>query len=297
MLSTSTAKGGNVHLNAVPIFDGVDHPEDLCLLTDGRIAFGGERGQLYIGEPSTGKFRKVGSTGGRILGVAVTSDDVLYACDSSRRELISLDLKSGDMGVVTSGSKDHSLRHPNSIALTATGGAFLSDSGAWDGSDGMILFVDVAGVTNVASTEFSAFANGVAISPDGKYLYVVESQFGLSRAEIGPDGTLGRREEIVALPGTVGDGLAFTADGAVVLACFQPNALLHIDAAGTLSTLVNDTSGVYLTLPTNVAFFGDGLTNVAIANLGSRSVVRLHLGIVGSQIERPASGPRRRAKT
>lgn len=270
------------------LFDDVDHPEDVCLTSSGRLVFGGERGQVYLGDPASGDLRKIATTGGRCLGIAVDGADDVYVCDPRRAAIVGVPATGGRPVVVGTGSPDHALRHPNSIAFGPDGIAWLSDSGSWGDDDGALLRLAPDGGMTLASREFPAFTNGIAVSPDGDHLYVIESRFGLSRCAI-RDGVLGEREEIARLDGFVPDGVAFCADGSVVVACFQPNAILHVARSGEVSELLRDDQGVGLTMPTNVAFFGPELASLAIANLGGRSVTRVEPGLVGAPLHRPVT--------
>lgn len=267
------------------LFEDVDHAEAVCRLPDGRLAFGGEAGQVCVGDPGTGVWREVGSTGGRVLGVAVDAQGWIYACDPKRHAIYRV-VEGGPCELVTAGPDEHPLRHPNSLAFLADGSFLASDSGTWGANDGTVIRHSSAGETTLASREFAAFPNGLALSPDSTYLYVAESLFGVSRATVTADG-LGDREEVLAMPGKVPDGLAFTSDGGLLVACYQPNEIWHLSADGALSLLLSDPLGIDLTLPTNIAFFGDRLQELAIANLGARTLVTSRVAMTGSTVTVP----------
>ena len=87
----------------------------------------------------------------------------------------------------------------------------------------------------------------------------------------------GEVERVTRLDGTVPDGIALTADGGVVVSCYRPDRIVHIDAAGAVEIVAEDPQGTLLAAPTNVAFAGPQLDRLVSANLG-----RWHLSLVDS---------------
>ena len=131
------------------------------------------------------------------------------------------------------------------------------------------------GVTEVWTRESIDFPNGLAVSPDGRELWVLESTPGrLVRFAIRPDGTAGSREVLVELPGTVPDGIAFAADGSVVIACYRPDVVLRWRADLGVQILAADSEGTALAAPTNCVFYGPDLASIAVPNLGRWHVTR-----------------------
>jgi gluconolactonase len=82
----------------------------------------------------------------------------------------------------------------------------------------------------------------------------------------------GDTEQITRLEGTVPDGIAFTEDGGVVVSCYRPDRIVHIDRGGRVEVVAEDPQGTLLAAPTNVVFVGDVLVS---ANLG-----RWHLAAI-----------------
>jgi len=107
-------------------------------------------------------------------------------------------------------------------------------------------------------------------------LYVAESFLpGVSRIEIEPDGSAGRRSVAATLPGTVPDGLGFGPDGALYVACYEPSQVLRLSQDGGAATVVaHDPTAHLLCHPTNLAFRGD---TMLLANLGRWHLTALDL--------------------
>ena len=123
------------------------------------------------------------------------------------------------------------------------------------------------------------FANGLAIAPDGRHLYVVET-FGnaVFRVPIRDDGTPGDREEVASLPGVWPDGLAFDVEGNLYVGCYEPSQVLRIDPKGSVEVLFRELSAHLLAHPTNLAFRG---TTMFTANLGRWHISQLEVGVEG----------------
>ena len=159
------------------------------------------------------------------------------------------------------------LVNPNFSVFHPDGRLFFSASGAWGARNGLIYCLYPDGRCQVVGRDSSAFTNGLAIDPDASALYVVESeQPRIGRYSILEDG-LGEYEPLFELPRTVPDGLAFTADGTLLIGCYRPDRVLSWDGS-TVSTLVDDWTGEDMAAPTNLAFFGEGLSRLVTANLG-----------------------------
>jgi gluconolactonase len=155
----------------------------------------------------------------------------------------------------------------NYPAFGADGTLYVSDSGSWSRGDGSIRADG-----EVFSRDAPHFTNGLAVTPDGRWLWVAESY----RPRVGRiDLRSGAYEVVVALDGCVPDGLAFTADGGCLVACYRPDHVHHLSASGELSIVLEDAQGTLLGAPTNVCFAGAGLESIVSANLG-----RWHLTLI-----------------
>ena len=152
------------------------------------------------------------------------------------------------------------------------------------------MIIDAAGVASVGSTQAPSFTNGLAISPDGDYLYVVETSLpGISRLGIAADGSLSSREVVVDMPRTVPDGVAFTDAGRLLISCYRPDTVYLWDGA-TLETVADDWTGLVLSAPTNVAFGGAELDRLYAANLAANHVTLIDAGLRGTALHYPDIG-------
>jgi hypothetical protein len=86
----------------------------------------------------------------------------------------------------------------------------------------------------------------------------------------------------------VPDGIAVAEDGSLLVACYRPDALLHVDLDRRVTTLVEDRHGQTLGAPANVCWVGEGLDRVVTSNLGRWHVAIGDVGLHGLSLPRPA---------
>lgn len=265
----------------------IDHPEGVCWDPAGYVVVGTEAGGLLWLDPADGTVRRSVTVGsGLVAGIAMDGDGRAYACDVPGHRVVRVD-RDGTVETVTSGPAGHPLVTPNYPVFAADGRLFVSDSGAWGAADGRVIVVDTDGASRIFSGEPAAFTNGMALSPDDRFLYVVESSLpGVSRLPLLADGGVGPRELVVELPRTVPDGLAFSADGRLLISCYRPDTVLVWDGS-RVETLVEDWTGLNLNAPTNVAFIGPGLDRLVSANLGGWHVTLIDAGMTGAPLHHP----------
>jgi gluconolactonase len=268
---------------------GIDHAEGICVTLEGTLYVSGEAGQIYrVNADDTAS--QVATTGGWTLGLAADAAGRIYACDPARHCVWRLEPADGRLSVFTEGVAGEPLTTPNWGAFGPDGTYFLSDSGSWKGRDGRILAVRPGGRTEVWTRDSVDFPNGLAVSPDGAELWVLESTPGrLVRFAIGADGRAGGREVLADLPGIVPDGICFATDGSVIVACYRPDAVLRWRADLGLQVLAHDPEGTALAAPTNCVFYGPGLDIIAVPNIGRWHVTRFTVpGLVGVPLFYPS---------
>ena len=249
--------------------DGLDHPEGLALSPSGHLWAGGEAGQIYRIDPESAEFEEVATTGGFLLGVTVDGDGLVYVCDVKNRQVSRYDPESGELSVYSRGTAERPMINPNWAAFDSAGNLYCTDSGTWKGDDGWIWLIAPGGAARVWSTESSNFPNGCCMAADQRSLLVLESLTpALVRIPINADGSAGKREVLVELPGTVPDGVSLDTDGNAYICCYRPDRILRVDPAGAVEVIGDDPQGTLLAAPTNSAWFGPELTRCACPNLG-----------------------------
>lgn len=272
------------------IGEGVDHAEGICLTPDDTLYVSGEKGQIYRLEPD-GAATEIATTGGWTLGLAADGAGRIVACDPVRHEVLRLDPADGSWTVLSGGPDGAPLRAPNWGAYGPDGSFYVSDSGRWKARDGRICVIRPDGWTELFSTESADFPNGLAVTPDGRELWVLESTPGrLVRFAIGADGRAGERRVVAEFPGTVPDGIAFAADGSAVIACYRPDIIFRWRPDGPPELLAADPEGTAVAAPTNAAFFGPDLDAVAVPNIGRWHVTTFRVdGLRGTPLHYPAA--------
>jgi len=89
---------------------------------------------------------------------------------------------------------------PNDFAPDGHGGIYFTASGTPpDARDGKVFYIAADGTITLKARDLHN-ANGIAVSKDGKILYVVETnEYGLVKFDIGPDASLSNRRPFVNL--------------------------------------------------------------------------------------------------
>jgi len=262
------------------LVDGLDHPEGVCWDPGAGVLWaGGEAGQLYRIDLDERRAEELARAPGFVLGLAVDGRGRVVLCCSDRG-LVCV-LEAGAVRTIENG-----FRFPNYPAFAPDGTLYVSDSGSWGAANGRIFRLSPAGELEVFSAELNDFPNGCAVTADGRYLWIVEShsptvnRFDLQTAEL---------EQVTRLDGTVPDGIALTAQGGVVVSCYRPDRIVHIDASGAVEIVAEDPQGTLLAAPTNAAFVGPELDRLVCANLGRWHLSLVDSGLRGAPLHYPAT--------
>ena len=271
-----------------PLASGLDHPEGVTYGPDGLAYAGGEAGQIYrIG--LDGALTQIGSTGGFCLGLACDASANVYICDSGHAAVMKM-TPDGSCSIYCDRAGDVRFRTPNFPVFDEEGNLFVSDSGGHFQNNGRVYVIRPGGEAELFSAEPSVFANGLCLSPDRRYLYVVESERpGVSRLPILPSLAAGPCEQVLTLPAdVVPDGLAFDEAGNLYISCYQPNRIYRLSPQGDLDTIVDDPTGLHLAMTTNLVFAGPDLGLLLIANLGGWHIAQGSIGARGAPLAYPS---------
>ena len=269
------------------IVGGLDHPEGVAYGRDGNLYATGELGQVYRISLAEKTSVQIGSSGGFGLGLALDADNNAYVCDLGAPGVVKV-TPSGETSLYSQGTADEPLNVPNYPVFDAKGNLYVSHSGGWGEKNGRIYLIRPGGKAEVWLHGASDFTNGMALSPDGRYLYVVESALpGISRVLIKKDSTAGDVELVVMMPDTVPDGLAFDEKGDLYISCYVPDRIYRFTTDGKLEILFDDPIRRTLNAPTNLAFAGPKLDRLAIASLCGWSLAWVDVGVKGYPVHYP----------
>lgn len=179
---------------------GLSFPEGPVAMRDGSVVLVEIERQTVSRVLPDGTVQVIARTGGGPNGLAVGPDGAFYVCNNGgfawRQEMGLLrpamqasdytsgriervDPKTGAVSVLYDRCGANPLRGPNDIVFDANGGFYFTDLGksrARDRDHGVIYYA-LADSSKIVEVAFPCLTpNGIGLSPDGKVLYVAETE-------------------------------------------------------------------------------------------------------------------------
>jgi gluconolactonase len=256
----------------------IDHPECIAFDHAGDLWAGGELGQIYR-IPPDGKAQLIRTMGGFCAGLAFSSANELFICNPGLG--IVRVKESGEFSVFATHAREHKLICPNYGVFDSKGNYYLTDSGQWKKNNGFLIRYTTDGRGNIVAGPFG-YANGLALSADEKFLFMVESKTdSVFRFEIQADGAVGPAELYVAECGRFPDGLTLDAEGNLYVCCYASDEIWRISPERQKTLFAWDRWAILLGSPTNMAFGGKDFDELYVANLARTTITRAKTGRKG----------------
>jgi gluconolactonase len=172
---------------------------------------------------------------------------------------------------------------PNYPLLLSENLLLVTDSGScWGSDDGSAFTIDLRTLEIAsAADDCRLYPNGLVLAADGRSIFMVESRLpGVVQYDL-MDGRLWRRRVVVQMPGTVPDGLAIDAMGTLYIACWRPDRIYRLTAAGVLEVFLDDPTAEYLNGPTNLCFGQTDMRTLFIGGLGGWKINAIDVDVPG----------------
>jgi gluconolactonase len=214
--------------------------------------------RIFRVEPN-GSVRPLAETQGA-NGLVLDKDGGLLGAEMYARRIVRLDTEGRVAGVVTSGTSDHPILQPNDLILDGRGNLYFTDPGTFDPKDTRtthVYHLDPKGALHLVTTQI-ALPNGLALSPDGKTLFVDDTRGAeISAFNIKADGTTGPRRVFARLQG-IPEGQSSGADGMTV----DRDGRMYVTSRSGVQVLAKDGTHlgtlVFPRAVASVAFGGPG---------------------------------------
>ncbi len=218
----------------------------------------------------------------------------LFVCDVGKAAVLKI-TPSGAVSVFADQVGDLKLTLPNFPVFDAEGNLYVSNStdhvlGSIEEvmaeirnpvPKGALARVRTDGRGDVIATGLY-FANGTAIDPQEEAVYVLQStRNNCVRVAKRKDGSFGKPEVFGENLGGLPDGMAFDAEGYLIITLPMMNRLVVLDPNGKLSILLDDPEGKKTQGPTNCAFGGPQFEDLYIAHLEADHIAKVNLGRKG----------------
>ncbi len=202
--------------------------------------------------------------------IVVYGEGFLVTCyDSGSLATLTKDGKTA--GSIDKDSAGDGLLGPNDATSDGKGGLYVTASGPWESAPivGKVYHLDAAGSLAPVANDLH-YANGIALSPDGTLLYVVESEAGrVITFAVGADGSLSDRRSFVVIrrvdPASgvdaYPDGMKIGPDGKIYIGQYSLGRIVVVDTAGAFVEAYDVPSPA----APNLAFSKDGKTIYVMA--------------------------------
>lgn len=272
---------------------GFKGAEGVTVDRDGNLYGGGSDGVIRKLSPE-GEMTEFARTGGRPAGMALDRHGNLFICDVGKAAVLKV-TPSGVVSVFADQAGALKLTLPNFPVFDAEGNLYVSNSTDYilksvedvmaeirnPVPKGALVRLRPNGQGEVVTTGLY-FANGTAIDPREEAVYILQStQNNCARVAIRKDGSHGKPEVFGENLGGLPDGMAFDAEGHMIVTLPFLNRLVVLDPAGRLSILLDDPEGKKTKQPTNCAFGGPQFEDLYLAHLEADHVAKVYLGRKG----------------
>ena len=231
-------------------------------------------------------------------GLLWTGAGQLICCESGARRISLIKVAEGCAGTIVDSFEGMRLNSPNDIVMDGLGRLWFTDPRYGQDRDDMELdhesiyrLTPHGDHSHIDRMTFDTTRpNGLAFSPDGRTLYVAQSDYGEGRKRelwaypVDDDGSLGEHRVLHNFaPARGADGLKVSSDGHIIVA-----AGWTTDGPGPLIYAFEDSGRVVAThslggdLPTNLCFGGDDLTDLYVTGGGGWLYRVRNCGFAGS---------------
>jgi sugar lactone lactonase YvrE len=281
---------GAFDIAAVDTVAGFRASEGVAVDRQGRVYGGGSDGVVRrrAADGHVEEFARCSHS--QLAGMAFDGDDNLFVCDLHNGALVKVDPQ-GTVSRFADRAGDAPLCTPNFPVFDAEGNLWVSnsfdrplDDVDWDvefGDDphpwGHLARFRPDGTGEVI-VDGLYLANGTAIDPGERYVYVLQStKQNCVRVPLAG----GEPEVFCPELGGMPDGMAFDAAGNLIVTLPWERRLIVLDHDANISTLVVDPTGDKLAYPTNCAFGDDDLEGLYIASPKGDLLGHLRVGRTG----------------
>ena len=186
-------------------------------------------------------------------GICFDRQGMMYVADYTAHNVLRIDPRTRSVTVFV---HHPVMNQPNDVAIAPDGTLYASDPN-WKEKTGQVWRINRSGNITLAAPNMGT-ANGIEVSPDGKTLYVNESeQRKIWAFTIGQDGTLADKRLFKEFPDFGFDGMRCDVDGNVYVTRHGKGTVVKLSPAGEILREID----VLGSRPSNICFGGpDGRT-------------------------------------
>jgi len=222
-------------------------------------------------------------TGGQANGLKVDARGNIIVADYGGKRILRIHPVTRRIETLTESWEGEPYRGPNDVCLDAAGSIYFTDPEGSSASDpiGAVYRLDMSAqgavrkVTRVA--DGLAFPNGLAVSPDGRRLFLAESDTNrLLCFEVGPGGALAGKRTIIEFPNYTLDGIMFDEAGRLWIARYNNKSVDVVDVERGELLRSYPAGGDEVT---NLCWWG---TTLYVTVAGRHSIHRMEVGVRGA---------------
>jgi len=186
---------------------------------------------------------------------------------------------------VTVHAREPAMTQPNDLAIAADGSLYASDPD-WKNKTGRVWRIAPDGAVSLAAGEMGT-ANGIDISPDGRTLYVGESEQRIIWAfTIAPGGALTAKRRFASFADFSMDGMRVDVDGNLYVTRIGKGTVAKLDPRGRLLAEI----ALPGKKPSNIAFGGADGRTAYVTEVENGQLLQFRVARPGLEWQRRGAG-------
>jgi sugar lactone lactonase YvrE len=208
-------------------------------------------------------------------GIRFGRDGAMYVADYNSHNILKIDPSTRK---VTTFAHEPTMSQPNDLAVAGDGTFYASDPD-WKHKSGRIWRIDLDGSVHLLASGLGT-VNGIEVSPDGRTLYINESeQRGVWAFPILPDKSLGPRKLVRQFDDFGFDGMRCDIDGNIYASRHGKGTVVKLSPSGEIIKEID----VLGPMPSNLCFGGPDGRTVYVTEVGQTRVVQFRVDRPGRE--------------